>query len=195
MLSIFDRGPATPCPRRLNLAHYVLMSAEVPADKPALEVLGGPTAEVWTRAAFSKAVQDLAAGLLQEGFKPGDIILMRLGNTVDFPIAFLAAIWAGLVPVPTSGQLSLPEVQSIIDDLAPVAVLHDPVIACPAHSRVVTTDQLRALQATSPIAHYDSGSDDLAYIVYTSGTSGRPRRCGPCPSGHLGATDDDPRLV
>lgn len=175
MLSIFDRGAAAPCPRELNLAQYVLSQATVTPDKAALEVLGPHGSEVWTRAEFSRAVRGLASGLLDEGFTPGDILLMRLGNTVEFPITFLAAIWAGLVPVPTSGQLSEHEVQAIISDLNPAAVLHAPGMSCPAHPRILTTDRLRQLQTTSPRAHHTSGRDDLAYIVYTSGTSGRPR--------------------
>ncbi|CUH82240.1 Long-chain-fatty-acid--CoA ligase [Tritonibacter multivorans] len=175
MLSIFDRGTATPCPCHLNLAQYVLTQADVSPDKPALEVLGAQSTEVWTRAEFSRAVRGLAAGLLDEGFTPGDILLMRLGNTVDFPIAFLAAIWAGLIPVPTSGQLSEPEVQGIIADLGPAAILHEPDLSCPAHPRILTTETLRRLQTATPHAQHNSGRDDLAYIVYTSGTSGRPR--------------------
>ena len=33
-------------------------------------------------------------------------MLMRLGNSVDFPVAYLGAIAAGLVPVPTSAELT-----------------------------------------------------------------------------------------
>lgn len=175
MLSIFDRGAATPCPQHLNLAQYVLSEAAVAPDKPALEVLGAMEREVWTRAEFAAAVRGVASGLRDEGFTPGDILLMRLGNTVNFPIVFLAAIWAGLVPVPTSGQLSEHEVQGIISDLDPAAILHEPGISCPAHHRILTTDRLQRMQTTPATPHYNSGRDDLAYIVYTSGTSGRPR--------------------
>ncbi|MCJ8332974.1 MAG: acyl--CoA ligase [Epibacterium sp.] len=175
MLSIFDRGEPRPCPRELNLALYVLSQATVAIDKSALEVVSPHGRETWTRAALSGAVCGLAAGLLDEGFTAGDILLMRIGNTVDFPITFLAAIWAGLVPVPTSGQLTEFEVAAIIADLSPAAVLCGPGMACPTHPRILTTEQLRQLQSTQPRTHHASRCDDLAYIVYTSGTGGRPR--------------------
>ena len=59
---------------------------------------------------------------------------MRLGNTVDFPIAYLGAISVGVVPVPTSSQLTEPETARMIADLsAQAAVLRDPSCDLFAH--------------------------------------------------------------
>jgi acyl-coenzyme A synthetase/AMP-(fatty) acid ligase len=99
---------------------------------------------------------------------------MRLGNTPDFPIAYLGAIAAGLVPVPTAAALTAPEVGKIIAALEPSAILCDPSIACPAYERTVTLDALRGMRDL-PAADWHRGDPErLAYIIYTSGTSGRP---------------------
>jgi acyl-CoA synthetase (AMP-forming)/AMP-acid ligase II len=62
---------------------------------------------------------------------PGDRVLLRLGNTVDFPVAFLGAVAAGLVPVPTAAGLTVTEITRLSDFVAPAAILAAPDIALP----------------------------------------------------------------
>ena len=106
MVSIFDHGNAVPCPSPFNLAAHVLNQADMSPDKAALEVLGIENVKKWSFAQLKSAVLGTGTGLLQAGLKPGDRVLMRLGNTVEFPIAYLGAIAVGLVPIPTSTQPS-----------------------------------------------------------------------------------------
>lgn len=176
MLSLFDQGPYTPCPAPFNLAAHVLAHAEPLADKTALSVVSPTTAQSWSFAQMEAAVRGTGTGLRQLGFKPGDILVMRLGNTVEFPIAYLGAIAAGLVPVPTSSQLTEPEVAKMIAALSPAGILKAPDIACPpVDVPVVTTQMLGDMHDLPPVA-YDMGDPDrLAYIVFTSGTSGNAR--------------------
>ncbi len=119
MLSIFDQGPPTPCPTPFNLAAHVLGKADGLANKTALSVLRRNGSEDWSYSALKAAVLGTGQGLLQAGLHPGDIVLMRLGNTVEFPIAYLGAIAVGIVPVPTSSQLTEPETARIIAELSP----------------------------------------------------------------------------
>ncbi|NIZ60846.1 benzoate--CoA ligase [Sedimentitalea sp. CY04] len=175
MLSIFDQGPFKPCPAPFNLAAHVLRHAPLIPDKLALSIVSKTTAETWTYHALEAAVRGTGTGLLQSGLKPGDIVLMRLGNTVEFPIAYLGAIAAGLIPVPTSSQLTTEETAKIIADLSPSAILLDPMVACAPHPNQITTDSLIAMRDL-PQCEYNLGDPDrLAYAVYTSGTSGIPR--------------------
>jgi acyl-coenzyme A synthetase/AMP-(fatty) acid ligase len=177
MISLFDEGAFAPCPAPFNLAAHVLARAADQADKIALAVLGPARAEPWSYGGLEAAVRGTGTGLLEAGLKPGDIVLMRLGNGVEFPIAYLGALAAGLVPVPTSSQLTAPEVAAMIETLSPKAILLGAGIACPATPdlRVIDTDALAAMRALPPCA-YDMGDPDrLGYIIYTSGTSGTPR--------------------
>ncbi|MFD3189228.1 class I adenylate-forming enzyme family protein [Sedimentitalea sp. HM32M-2] len=175
MLSIYDQGPPRPCPAPFNLAAHVLGRAESLPDKLALAILGPADAQTWSYARLEQAVRATGTGLLATGLSPGDLVLMRLGNTVDFPIAYLGAIAVGLVPVPTSTQLTEPETAAMIADLSPAAVLRDPDVACAAHPRQIALDSLRAMRDL-PRCDWAMGDPDrLAYAVYTSGTSGKPR--------------------
>ncbi len=175
MLSIFDQGPPTPCPTPFNLAAHVLGKADALTDKTALSVLRQNGSENWSYRALKAAVLGTGQGLLQAGLHPGDIVLMRLGNTVEFPIAYLGAIAVGIVPVPTSSQLTEPETARIIAELSPAAILRDPLVDCAQHPRQIHLDDLIAMHDLPP-ASFDMGDPErLAYVVYTSGTSGKPR--------------------
>ncbi|WP_170325114.1 class I adenylate-forming enzyme family protein [Ruegeria arenilitoris] len=175
MLSVFDQGPPPACPAPFNLAAHVLRRTDDNPEKTALSVLRADGAEDWTYRALKSAIMGTATGLLSAGLKPGDIALMRLGNTVDFPIAYLGAIAAGIVPVPTSSQLTEPETERMIADLQPAAILRDPAVACAPHPLQITVSELTEMR-TLPPAEFQMGDPErLAYVVYTSGTSGKPR--------------------
>ncbi|WP_037315859.1 class I adenylate-forming enzyme family protein [Ruegeria halocynthiae] len=175
MLSVFDQGPARACPAPFNLAAHVLRCAGQMPDKTALSVLRADGAEDWTYRALQSAIMGTGTGLLQAGLKPGDIALMRLGNTVDFPIAYLGAIAVGIVPVPTSSQLTQPETARMIKDLNPAVILRDPDVACANHPFQITLDQLQSMRDLPPADFMYGNPDRMAYVVYTSGTSGKPR--------------------
>ena len=154
------------------MAAHVLAQADNMSCKIALSVLGE---EDWTYAALKAAVLGTATGLLETGAVAGDRVLMRLGNTVDFPLAYLGALAAGLVPVPTASALTSREVAPMIATLDPVLILHDPDVACPHDPRIVPLETLRAMRSL-PAADFHMGDPERAgYIIYTSGTAGSPR--------------------
>jgi len=177
MTAIFDDGPPPPCPAPFNLAAHVLAAGRHRPDKVALAVIGPSGAERWSYARLEEAVRGTAAGLLAHGLAPGDRVLMRLGNTVEFPLAYLGAIAAGLVPVPTSSQLTAPEVAGVIATTAPRLILRGDGIACPDDTGLPMLDEaaLLAMRDLPPADWHMGDPDRLAYIVYTSGTSGTPR--------------------
>jgi len=177
MLSVFNQGPPPPCPSPFNMAAHVLRHADRLADKEALRVLCPETPESWTYAKLKSAILGTGTGLLQSGLVPGDRVLIRLGNTVEFPIAYLACIAVGLIPVPTSSQLTAAEVTEMVETLKPAAILHDPEISTASSfdRKTLTKKNLLEFRAF-PDATFDMGNPNRpAYIIYTSGTSGNPR--------------------
>lgn len=177
MDAIFDAGEPPPCPAPFNLAAYVLAPAGRAPDKVALAVIGPHGAERWSYARLEAAVRGLAAGFAGMGLAPGDRVLLRLGNGVEFPIGYLAAIAAGLVPVPTSALLTGPEITALAAEIEPAAILAAPGVALPTDcaAPVLDLDAQRACHDAAPADYVMGDPERPAYIVYTSGTSGRPR--------------------
>ncbi|SMY07450.1 class I adenylate-forming enzyme family protein [Flavimaricola marinus] len=165
---------ASPCPDSFNLAAYVPAAGEA-SDKPALEVWGA-SPDIWSYARLTAAVRGAATGLLAQGLQPGARILLRLGNEPAFPIAFLGAIAAGLIPVPTSPQLTVSEISKLAGSLRPDLVVAGPGIALPeGHIPTISQETLSGF-ASLPPAEFAMGDPNRpAYIIYTSGTSGQQR--------------------
>lgn len=172
MTSLFDQGPSAPCPTPFNMAAYVLAHADRYATKSALEVLGSGGATLWTYAQLRDRVARCAGGLRAAGLRPGERVLLRLGNSAEFPVAYLGCIWAGLVPVPTSTQLTVPEISVIAQETTPAAVLRGDDVSLP---NPCPCPVFAMLPDADPIAPDMGDPNRLAYIIYTSGTSGRPR--------------------
>lgn len=178
MLSLSDSAPWPPCPAPFNMAAHVLQHSTALAEKVALRLVADGADDPLlslTYADLTSAVLGTGTGLLQAGLQPGDIVLMRLGNTPDFPIAYLGALAVGLVPVPTSAALTEHEVARIIEELSPRLILRDPDVASAPGAREMTLATLRGLRTLPPADWHMGDPNRLGYIIYTSGTSGSPR--------------------
>lgn len=172
---VFDTPP--PCPEAFNLAAHALAPARHLADRIALAIVTPESVDRWSYGRLLAAVMGTAGGLGRLGLEPGARVLLRIGNTVDFPIAFLGCIAAGLVPVPTSTRLAAPEIADIAAQVTPALALYGPgvpvdaALTCPLFDPEATA----ALRNAAPGDFAATRADDLAYLVFTSGTSGRPR--------------------
>lgn len=173
--SLSDRGRPPPCPARFNLAAHALGAG--PAEKVALTVARAgddPDPERLTYGALRDRVLRAAAGLAAQGVGPGDRVMLRIGHSTDFPIFFLGAAAMGAVPVPTSTQLSPPEARFIAEETeAKLIVASEGLDLAEAPAPQCAPAAAMARQAAAGFA--DTGAEDLAYIVYTSGSSGRPK--------------------
>jgi non-ribosomal peptide synthetase component E (peptide arylation enzyme) len=123
----------------------VLAAVHRDPEKIALAVLGPARAERWSYARLTRAVRGMAGALRARGLGPGDRVLLRLGNTVDFPVAFLGAVAADLVPVPTAAGLTEGEITRLARFVAPAAILAAPGIALPDLPGVPVLTELAAM--------------------------------------------------
>ena len=172
MLSVDDRRGHFDIPRPFNLARHVLWDNDAEADKIALTVLKASGSERWSYGRLREAVLATGAALRAAGLRPGERLLLRLGNTADFPIAYLGAIAAGIVPVPTSAALGEAEITRIAGVLRPAAVLAASDVAVPAGYTTLTMAGLPRVPALD--APLETDPETPAYIVFTSGTASDP---------------------
>ena len=177
MLSIIDHRPAPTPADPFNMAQHALaISAARLPDKPALQILQPSSTETHTFSQLLAAVLRCAAGLSAKGLCPGDRVLMRMSNCVEFPILFLGAIAAGLVPVATSAQLTRAEITPLAARIAPRLIVASDGVALPdtPGCPVLAADDLRMMQTLPPAAFHMGKPDRPAFIIFTSGTSGTP---------------------
>lgn len=144
-----------------------------------------------TYSTLKRRVDALATSLTQEGIRSGDRIALFLRNSSAFIVGLLAAARVGAVAVPLNVREQGPEVLHVLNDCAAKGVIYHSDLAgrLPSHAespaltlRIVvgesdgnalTFDELCSQAVTgapSPVRE-----EDLAWIVYTSGTTGRPK--------------------
>ncbi len=176
MTSVFQSGIHPPCPSNFNLTQYVLSHSLKHSTKNALELVTSQGLSTWTYLELSNAIIGTAAMLQSIGLKKNDKVLLRLGNTVNFPITFLGCIWAGIVPVPTSAQLTKNEINRIYKIINPKLIIAGDKISLPDTTKKILFEQeLRPETYIDKLPAELGSPDRLAYIVFTSGTSGDPK--------------------
>ena len=166
----------------MNLAALLHNAARSFGDRPAVSV--GNELQL-TYAALQSRVARLAGGLLDAGLAPGDRVALVMSNRPCY-LEILFAIWhAGLVAVPINAKLHAFEVAYILDHcgvrlcLVTDDLAHEIAGAAagvPSVARVVCVDTAEYQRLLAePIATHHADRDDLAWIFYTSGTTGRPK--------------------
>ncbi|WP_211288746.1 long-chain-fatty-acid--CoA ligase [Actinophytocola xinjiangensis] len=158
-------------------------------DKPALRYRG----ETTTWAALSDRSLRLAAGLAGRGVAAGDRVAMLTLNHPWFVESVFAANSLGALAVPLSFRLAPQELDHILADCTPSAVVVDAallplLLAAPASAAIGTVivigDRDAAgdhesyeefLAAREPMELPDISEESTALIMYTSGTTGHPK--------------------
>jgi long-chain acyl-CoA synthetase len=144
----------------MNVALWLERAARAGPDRIALFRGMAPWA---TYGVLTERVARLARGLREKaGLSAGDRVAVAMKNTPEYLEALYAAWWAGLAVVPVNVKLHAREVAFIVEDSGAKVVIEDPA----------QFDDLRAEQP-APLAQADPAA--LAWLFYTSGTTGRPK--------------------
>ena len=132
----------------------------------------------------------LAAGLAARGVGIGDRVAMLVGNRNEFVTTLFAIAHVGAIAVPISIREQTPGLRYMINDCAAVLVVHDADLAdrLPAsadlpsvHSRVSIGACDGSEEFNGLLAHPQQNAptpvqeEDIAVIMYTSGTTGNPK--------------------
>lgn len=162
----------------MNLAHLLYRASHVWPHAPAIRY-GGTLHATYRR--FADAAAGIGASLLREhGLQPGDRVGIFMKNRPQYLEALYGIWYAGLVAVPINAKLHPRECAFILEDSGAGLCIVSQELgeAVPASVRRVVADasEWRELQdgdrCAAPAA---VGQDDLAWLFYTSGTTGRPK--------------------
>ena len=165
----------------MSLAHLLLRHARLTTGRDAIFHGSEVHASYGLWAARSAS---LAHRFIEAGLSPGERVLVFMGNHPRYLEILWAAWWAGLAVVPVNAKLHSREVEWIIGDAAPVwgfvgADVAPGPLAGLTRQIEVDSPEMDALLAPLPDALAQPvlprAPDDLAWLFYTSGTTGRPK--------------------
>jgi long-chain acyl-CoA synthetase len=168
----------------LNLGTILQASAAAHPEKVAIRL--GPRALSYGE--LERAARGVAGSLRARGIGPGESVAVMVPNVPEFTIAYFGILYAGCTVVPLNVLLSAPEVAYHIEDSKARLLIAHPLFQAPAQrgadeagvpvvwSDGEGADALGALAKAEPIeALHPTAPDDTAVILYTSGTTGKPK--------------------
>jgi long-chain acyl-CoA synthetase len=181
-----DRVVPAFCERARNIWDMVARAAAKNPDAEAL--VCGAKRMSWRE--VIAASQRIAAGFRKLGLKPGDRVAILLGNRVEFPLILFAAAHQGLITVLLGTRQQKPEIAYVLNDCGASCLIHEASltdrvpdandVAELKHRIIIDDDPSRSdftrLAGNPPLSEAaEVGEEDTAMILYTSGTTGRPK--------------------
>ncbi|WP_339668125.1 AMP-binding protein [Dasania marina] len=139
----------------------------------------------WSYSAFDKSVAQCASVLLQHGINVGDRVASLAKNRVELIMLHLACSRTGSIYVPLNWRLSPTEIAGLIEDAEPKLLFGDDYLQTIDLNRInqqqtviesITLDQLaEEISAATPLPPAPINAELPSLILYTSGTSGKPK--------------------
>lgn len=176
----------------MNSRETILASIERFCDRVFL--IDSSTGHELTYGEFHCQASVLAAKLLRRGVRKGDRIAVMMPNCCELAVFYFACIYLGAIIVPINPVLSKGELQFILTSAKPTIAVGDPAHAATLrefHQNVLVlltsknaTDALNDDEtlrldtldsAPDFIPVENANADDLVVIMYTSGTSAKPK--------------------
>ena len=161
----------------MNVASWLERIAARDPGRPALHV--GARC-VLRYGEFRDAAARVAGWLAARGLAHGDRVAIYMANRFEYLVLMQGALWAGMVVVPVNVKLHAREAKYVCEHSGAALLVVDTAVhavdASPASTPMLLIDELMSqAQRVHPLPLRDAAAEDLAWLFYTSGTTGRPK--------------------
>lgn len=131
----------------------------------------------WTYAELDREVARFATALRQAGAGPGRVVGLCLERSMEMVAGVLAVLSSGAAYVPLDATLPMSRLGAIIADADPALIFTQRALASslPSGSPRVLLEDVPEAHSDPPADTAADGLDALAYVIFTSGTTGRPK--------------------
>lgn len=163
-----------------------------------------------TYAQLNRRIEDFTADLLALGIRRADTVVVCMRNSLELVVAYLAVQRIGAVHAPVNFRLSLSELQHCVDLVEPAVVLFDSETAsslaadlelgaaqslCLDHDpdgeplQIIASARVPRLRAPAVgPGRVAPGPADLSLVLFTSGTTGKPKGVARSHAAEVAAT-------
>jgi fatty-acyl-CoA synthase len=129
----------------------------------------------WTYQSADLTVARYAASLRRHGIAEGDRVAVLSKNRADLAFIHLSCARIGAIYVPLNWRLAPAELRKLIEDAEPRILLGDAMLAQAQLAGTSLDDFASTAEGTEPFLFPPVDPDAISLILYTSGTSGRPK--------------------
>ena len=186
-------GHGAALPSRFNFAHHLLETNRVRAHKDAYV---DDTASI-TYGALDEGVRNVAAAFRDMGLRREERVFVCLHDTIDYPLVFLGALYAGVVPVCANTLLTADDYAYMLEhSRAQALVVSGPLLSILTDAMARSSHEVRGVVVSRPVGELASGMEDfsawrerasastapaatapdaIAFWLYSSGSTGRPK--------------------
>jgi len=186
-------GSGTALPSRFNFARHLM---EINGDRPHKDAYLDDAGAI-TYGMLDDGVRRVASALLGLGLHREERVLVCLHDTIDFPLVFLGALYAGVVPVCANTLLTVDDYAFMLEhSRAQALVVSGPLVPTLMQAMERAAHEVRSVVVSRPGADLGQGMhefrewheraaplpasaptspDAIAFWLYSSGSTGRPK--------------------